>query len=159
MPTHYHGPEQEVLTLDTFIKLTRAYDSLTNRLTRSKIWDNLTESQFGVLEILYHLGPLSQSAICTKLLKSGGNTTLVVDNLEKQALVRRTTSFTDRRVTLVELTPQGKALITHIFPEIVAFLTREFSILTPAEQAELGRLCKILGKQNKQSHITIQKEN
>ena len=45
----------------------------------------MTVSQFGVLEALHHLGPLRQGEISAKLLRSGGNITLVVDNLEGAA--------------------------------------------------------------------------
>jgi DNA-binding MarR family transcriptional regulator len=89
MPTYHKGTPQEVQALDTFIKLTRATDSLQARLARRETFGDLTPRQFGVLETLYHLGPMRQGEICAKLLKSGGNITLVVDNLEKRGLVRR----------------------------------------------------------------------
>ena len=50
---------------------------------------NLTISQFGVLEALYHLGPLSQRQLADKILRSSGNLTMVIDNLERDGLVRR----------------------------------------------------------------------
>ena len=149
MPTHYKGNPEQVLALDTFIKFTRASDALETRLSRLSHFDEVTLSQFGVLETLLHLGPLSQSEICGKLLKSGGNITLVIDNLEKRSLVRRQTSASDRRVTTVSLTEIGAALIQRIFPEQVEAVVEEFSVLTPEEQKTLGALCKKLGKQSK----------
>ena len=50
---------------------------------------DLTAPQFGVLEALYHLGPLCQKDLAAKILKSSGNMTMVIDNLEKRDLVRR----------------------------------------------------------------------
>ena len=99
MPSHYNGTSQELQALDTFIKLTRAVDSLYSRLARRGTLGDLTLSQFGVLEALYHLGSMSQSEICSKLLKSGGNMTLVIDNLEKHGLVQRNQDVEDRRIT------------------------------------------------------------
>ena len=64
-------------------------DSLASHLTRNLAEHDITMSQFGVLEALLHLGPLSQGDICHKLLLSGSNITTVIDNLEKRALVRR----------------------------------------------------------------------
>jgi len=93
MPSHYNGTPQEIQALDTFIKLTRAVDSLYARLARRGALGDLTLSQFGVLEALYHLGSMSQSDICSKLLKSGGNMTLVIDNLEKHGLVQRKPAY------------------------------------------------------------------
>ncbi len=149
MPTHYSGTPQEVLALDTFIKLTRAANALMSWLASYNTLENLTISQFGVLETLMHLGPLSQSEICTKLLKSGGNITLVIDNLEKRALVVRNVDPSDRRITVVSLTDKGRALIEEVFPLQMQAIVNELSWLDPEEQAALGRLCKKLGKREK----------
>jgi MarR family 2-MHQ and catechol resistance regulon transcriptional repressor len=115
-------------------------------LTRKGTLDGLTPSQFGVLEALHHLGPLSQSEICGKLLKSGGNITLVIDNLEARNLVRRGRSPSDRRVVTVSLTDAGRELIERIFPEHVRAIVEEMGVLTADEQETLGRLCRKLGK-------------
>ncbi|MBK8047574.1 MAG: MarR family transcriptional regulator [Anaerolineales bacterium] len=146
MPTHYDGPECQTLALDTLIKLTRATNSLTARIARHNTFHDLTETQFGTLEALYHLGPMSQTEICGKLLKSGGNTTLVVDNLEKHGLVARHRDEHDRRVIMVDLTDDGRELISSIFPTHAAVVADEMSVLTPEEQLQLGALCKKLGK-------------
>ena len=79
MPTHYQGSPESRLALDTFIKLTRAVNAFENRLYAHDVIEGLTPSQFGVLETLYHLGPLCQGEVSSKLLKSSGNITLVVD--------------------------------------------------------------------------------
>lgn len=146
MPTHFDGPETQVLALDTMIKLTRAADTLMNRLARRNTHGELTESQFGTLETLYHLGPMSQTEICGKLLKSSGNTTLVVDNLEKHGLVQRRRDEHDRRVVVVQLTEAGRALIADLFPGHAAAVADELAVLTPDEQRRLGELCRKLGK-------------
>ncbi|NUO15561.1 MAG: MarR family transcriptional regulator, partial [Planctomycetaceae bacterium] len=88
MPTHYQGSESEVRALNVYIKLMRASESVTARLSAFlQSTEGLTVSQFGILEALYHLGPLNQSQIGEKMLKSGGNITTVIDNLEKRGLV------------------------------------------------------------------------
>lgn len=146
MPTHYSGSPKEVLALDAYIKLTRAANGMLNHIANSSVLGSLTLSQFGVLETLLHLGPLSQSAICGKLLKSGGNITLVIDNLEKNGLVQRQPDPRDRRISIVSLTPAGEALIREIFPQVAHLIMEEFEPLSAEEQANLGRLCKKLGK-------------
>ena len=150
MPTHYKGTQEEINALNTFIKLTRAAEVLSARLVQRKTMGNLTIRQFGVLESLYHLGPLRQGEISTKLLKSGGNITLVVDNLVKRNLVRRQRDSNDRRAVIVSLTENGRDLIAGLFPRHVASIVREFSILTQEEQDQLGELCRILGKQERE---------
>ncbi|MDD5369445.1 MAG: MarR family transcriptional regulator [Anaerolineaceae bacterium] len=145
MPTHYTGDPQNTLALDTFIKFTRASNMLESRLFGSAALEGLTPSQFGVLETLYHLGPLCQGALSAKQLKSTGNITLVLDNLEKRGLVVRERETFDRRMVTICLTPAGEQLIQLVFPRMVEAISHEFGVLSPEEQATLGSLSKILG--------------
>ncbi len=147
MPTRYRGTPAEVRALDAYIKLSRAADSLTTRIHRHLDASKLTISQFGVLEAVFHLGPLTQRDLAQKLLKSGGNMTLVIDNLEKRGLVRRDRQQQDRRCILIHLTTEGQVLIEKTFPDHVAAIVAEISILSDSEQEELSRLCRRLGKQ------------
>jgi MarR family 2-MHQ and catechol resistance regulon transcriptional repressor len=146
MPTHYKGDPKSVLALDTYIKFTRAANAFESRLFQTGVLEDLSPSQFGVLETLYHLGPLCQGEISAKLLKSTGNITLVLDNLEKRGLVKRVRDQQDRRMVKIFLTPEGEVLIQHIFPQMVEAITREVNILTADEQAQLGALCRKLGR-------------
>lgn len=146
MPTHFEGPENTRLALDTFIKLTRATNALEHALFQSGKLPGLTATQFGVLETLYHLGPLCQGALSGKLLKSSGNVTLVLDNLEKQDLVKRIRQEDDRRMVMIELTPAGRKLIEEVFPMVAAAITLAFSGLTPQDQKTLAELTKKLGQ-------------
>lgn len=146
MGTAYKGSQAEVCALDTYIKLMRAADSLSNALTPTMKEVGLTPSQFGVLEALMHLGPMCQREIGRKLLTSGGNVTMVVDNLEKRTLVRRERGEQDRRYITVHLTPEGRRLIEETFPRHVACMVRRMQVLTLDEQGELGRLCRKLGR-------------
>ncbi|MCK4724560.1 MAG: MarR family transcriptional regulator [Anaerolineales bacterium] len=70
--------------MDTYVKLTRSADSLSTRLIKKQTLDDLPPSQSDHREALSHLGPLSQTEIGAKLLKSGGNISLIIDNLEKK---------------------------------------------------------------------------
>jgi MarR family 2-MHQ and catechol resistance regulon transcriptional repressor len=146
MPTHYQGSPAETLALNTFIKLTRAADSLLRRLSQRSTQGNLTPTQFGVLESLYHLGSMCQTEISNKLLLSTANITLVIDNLEKSGLVKRTRSAEDRRFISVSLTDKGEELIAGLFPKHAASIAEELSVLSPQEQEILGELCRKLGK-------------
>ncbi|MFO0589514.1 MAG: MarR family transcriptional regulator [Polyangiaceae bacterium] len=150
MGTHHRGPEDQVRALDTFIKLNRAADTVGS-IAAAYAEHGLTSSQFGTLETLYHLGPMCQTEIGKKILRSSGNITLVIDNLEKRGLVRREREEGDRRRVSVHLTPEGQELIAKVFPEHVTLITAALSSLAPAEQDELGRLCKKLGRAVAQS--------
>jgi MarR family 2-MHQ and catechol resistance regulon transcriptional repressor len=135
--------------LKTYVKLMRATESITARIHRQLSTFGLTFSQFGVLEALYHLGPMSQSEIGQKILRSSGNMTMVIDNLEKRELVRRERNQADRRFFIIHLTDEGKKLISGIFPSHAAEIARELDVLSPTEQQTLGRLCKKLGLQGR----------
>ena len=144
MGTHYRGTKAEVDALNAYIKLMRAAESVTTR-AHAVLPKDVTLSQFGVLEVLLHRGPLCQSDLAGKLLKSGGNITLIVDNLEKAGHVVRERSQEDRRFVTVSLTDSGRAFISGLFPKVAASITRELSSLSSAEQFTLGWLCKKAG--------------
>ena len=146
MPTHHRGPQREVVALDTFVKLVRAADTVTGRLNAPLHREHgMTESQLGVLEALYHLGPMAQTQLCGKLLKSGSNLTTVVGNLERRGWVRRARDADDGRVQVVHLSAAGRRVIERAFPVHVARIAAVLGALTRDEQKQLGRLCRKLG--------------
>ena len=89
MPTAHDGTEDEERALNTFIRFTRAFDTVDQEINRIFQAHDLTSGQFGVLETLYHLGPLHQGALGDKLLQSKGNISTIISNLEKRDLVER----------------------------------------------------------------------
>jgi MarR family transcriptional regulator, 2-MHQ and catechol-resistance regulon repressor len=139
----------EKLALTTYTKLMRAAESVTARTSRQMTAANLTISQFGVLEALYHKGPLCQRDIAVKILKSTGNMTMVIDNLEKRGLVTRKRDAQDRRYLTIHLTPTGSTLIADTFAQVAVAITTEIGILTDEEQMLLGRFCRIIGRRER----------
>lgn len=134
-------------SLAVFIKLLRATNSVVQNTHRHLADDELTHSQFAVLEALHHLGPLCQGELSSKILKSNANITSVVDALEKKQLVVRDRPARDRRKVIVKLTPRGKALVERIFPRHAEAIEKEFSVLSAQEKTELGRLLRKIGRQ------------
>ena len=145
MGSRHHGTETEQLALKSYIKLQRAADTVAASAHKHLHQTALSSSQFGVLECLYHLGPLCQRDIGHKILKSSGNISTVIDNLEKNGYVVRERSTEDRRYIQVDLTPSGRALIARLFPIHAAEIVKHMATLTPREQLQLSRLCKKLG--------------
>jgi MarR family 2-MHQ and catechol resistance regulon transcriptional repressor len=145
MPTHYKGTPREVETLNAFIKLSRASNTIHNYLSRKLAECDITESQFGVLEALFYLGPLNQKALGDKILKSGGNITMVVMNLEKQGWVQKDKDPADLRSHIIKLTAEGERFITSIFPSHIDRVVELFSDLSDEELAAFGELCKKIG--------------
>ncbi len=145
MATHYSGSKEDVQALDAYIKLVRAAESVMSRIYRNADMDGLTISQFGVLEALLHLGPMCQRELGTKILKSSGNITMVIDNLEKRKLVERKRDRGDRRFVTVYLTEPGTKTIKGIFPGHLKRIRKELDVLSPDRQEHLGQLCRDLG--------------
>jgi MarR family transcriptional regulator, 2-MHQ and catechol-resistance regulon repressor len=147
MGTHYKGTRDEIRAIDAYIKLQRSAEASSARATRHLASVSLTFSQYGVLDILYHLGPLPLGQIAEKILKSEGNMTTVVDNLERRGLVRRERNEKDRRVITLSLTETGQQIIEEVLPQHIQAIIEEMSILTPDQQETLSRLCREIGKQ------------
>jgi MarR family 2-MHQ and catechol resistance regulon transcriptional repressor len=131
--------------LGMWVKLARAHDTFA-KLTHDNIRSfGLTTPQFGVLECLGHLGPMMIGDLCRKMLVSGGNMTVVVDNLAKDGLVERIPSKEDRRAIVVRLTVKGKKLFDEIFIKHAKCVSSLASVLSDKEQENLGVLLKKLG--------------
>ncbi len=133
------------LALSVWVKLTRAYMTF-HKLSDENIRSfGLTGPQFSVIESLGHLGPLTTGVLCKKQLVSGGNMTVVIDNLQKEGLVERIPSTEDRRAITIRLTPRGKRLFDEIFPKHAEYIAKLTSVLQEEEQAKLAELLKKLG--------------
>ncbi|MBL1215224.1 MAG: MarR family transcriptional regulator [Ignavibacteriae bacterium] len=138
--------EKANLALDTWVKLARAYSSLNKKSLENIRAFGLTQPQFGVIEALGHLGPMKIGVLCAKMLVSGGNMTLVLDNLEKLGLIERVHSKEDRRAIVIQLTKKGDSLFKKIFSNHAVFISELMGVLDEKEQKELGKLLKKLGK-------------
>ena len=145
MGTHYTGTPEEVQALDTYIKLLRALNTVRIRIDEREQLGPLKGSPFGVLEMLHHIGPQTQTVIGKKLLVSKSNVVAIIDKLEKRKLVVRQRSTEDRRRIYVHLTEAGRAEIEKLLPLHVAAITRAMSSLDLIEQRQLGNLCRKLG--------------
>ena len=148
MPTHYRGPVDQVRALDLLIKLSRCASALSDRLETCLREEGFTASQFGLLEALLHLGPLEPCELGPKLLTSRPNVVLLVDQLQLRGLVRRVPVPGDRRRVAIELTAAGARTIKRVFANHVRRLTHEMAVLSAAEQEQLARLCKRLGRRD-----------
>lgn len=145
MANLHRGSDAERRVLDAYVKLSRALASVDAAVHRPLADVGLTASRFGVLEALWHLGPLNQRDLGRKILKSSGNVTVVVDHLERDGLVARTRDRHDRRLVIVSLTDVGRACIEAAYPHHVARIVAAFAVLSPAEVDRLGDLAKALG--------------
>lgn len=146
MPSKHRGQPQEMRALNAFIPFMRAHEHLQARLSGLLAAQGLTQAQFGVLETLWHLGPLRQSQLGEKLLCSKPNISELVRNLESSGLILRQRDPRDGRAQLVDLSPAGLARVSKAFPAFKAFLLKAFAPLAGPEQERLRSLSRRLGK-------------
>lgn len=131
--------------LRLWIALARCYSTFSRAIACKVQEYGLTTPQFGILEALYHLGPLSLGDLAGKLLVTGGNVTYVMDRLEEHGLVYRERSPDDRRIIQAKLTEKGHAVMSGVFPGHGAFVEDLCGALDPEEQESLRALLKKLG--------------
>src|SRR6202046_4015208 len=103
-------------------------------------------SDFGVLEILLHKGPLPVNTIGPIVDLTPGSISIAVDRLVAKGLVSRVESAEDRRVRIVALTPRGQDLIVTAFRKHSGQMKRVFSELSPEELHALEKALKNAGK-------------
>ena len=106
----------------------------------------LGDSDFRVLEVLLHKGPLPVNTIGPIVDLTPGSISIAVDRLFAKGLVSRVESAEDRRVRIVALTPRGKTLIDSAFRKHSAQMKKIFSELSPEELRGLETALKKVGK-------------
>lgn len=132
-------------SLELFTVLSRAHDWVHAHATRDIRGYGLNPTEFGILELLYHKGPLPLQQIGEKILISSGNITYCINKLADKQLLARKPAPADRRVTFAELTPQGRRLLDEIFPQHEQALRKAMAGLSSEEQAQAICLLKKLG--------------
>ncbi len=106
----------------------------------------LGNSDFRVLEVLLHKGPLPVNTIGPIVNLTPGSISIAVERLVEKGLVSRVESAEDRRVRMVALTPAGKNLIAPGFRKHAAHMRRVFSALSAEELRNFEMALKRVGK-------------
>src|SRR4030088_59208 len=136
---------QDSAGVHVWLVLMKAFQALIPHAAGSIKRTALGDSDFRMLEVLLHKGPLPVNTIGPKVWLTPGSISVAVDRLEKKALVKRKNTD-DRRGRLVELTAKGRALITKTFREHAAAMEEHAGLLSKEERLILLRLLKKLGK-------------
>ena len=103
-------------------------------------------SDFAIMEVLLHKGPLPIKMIGEKVLLTSGSMTAAINRLEKKKFVRRNQDASDGRCFYVHLTEIGRRVIESAYVEHEKKLEKIAGVLTPEERSELVRLLKKMGK-------------
>jgi MarR family 2-MHQ and catechol resistance regulon transcriptional repressor len=138
-----HGIQE---TSHVWLVMLKAMRALTRYAAAGIEGTGLGDSDFRVLEVLLHKGPLPVNTIGPLVGLTPGSISIAVDRLVAKGLVSRVESTEDRRVRSVALTPRGKGLIVPAFRKHAAQMKGVFSELSPEELRDLEVALKKVGK-------------
>jgi MarR family transcriptional regulator, 2-MHQ and catechol-resistance regulon repressor len=129
-----------------WLVMIKAMHALTRYATAGIEGTGLGNSDFRVLEVLLHKGPLPVNTIGPMVNLTPGSISIAVERLVEKGLVSRVESAADRRVRMVALTPAGKNLIVAAFQKHAAQMRRVFSELSAEELRDFEVALKRIGK-------------
>ncbi len=137
---------KNVSGVHVWLLLWKATRSLEAQANSSLEGLGMCPSDFAVLEVLLHKGPLPVNAIGKKVLLTSGSMTAAVDRLETRGLLNRRDNPDDRRTRVVHLTDEGRKLIRRLFAVHERDMERAVSSLSAREREELSGLLRKLGR-------------
>jgi MarR family transcriptional regulator, 2-MHQ and catechol-resistance regulon repressor len=145
--------QQKTEATHVFLVLWKAYRAMFAKSNESRKNLELCDSDFRVLEVLLHKGPLPVNVIGDKVELTTGSITTAVDRMEAKGLVARKNHPEDRRVRLVELTAKGRRLIEKAYAQHSIEMEKAMSVLSREERADLLELLKRLGKGKEEAAV------
>jgi MarR family transcriptional regulator, 2-MHQ and catechol-resistance regulon repressor len=132
--------------IHVWLVLNKALRAITNYAAAGIQQAALGDSDFRVLEVLLHKGPLPVNTIGPKVNLTPGSISVAVDRLYGKGLVSRIESVEDRRIRIVALTSSGKKLIVPVFQKHAAAMKKVFSVLSSDEPQQLESSLKKVGR-------------
>ena len=144
MATPIQTPSREAAT-HVWLVLWKAAHAIEQNAMQSVSALGLGLSDFAVLEVLLHKGPLPVNTVGKQILLTSSSITAAIDRLEARKLLRRVTTPKDRRSRIVELTEAGRRLIVRAFQKHAKDMEETMAVLKTNERAELVRLLKKVG--------------
>lgn len=101
----------------------------------------ITLARFDLMaQLERHPEGLTMGELSRRMMVSGGNITVIVDQLEKEQLVQRQIAATDRRSFRVLLTTTGRKSFTRMAQQHEQWVVELFASLSTRQQAQLHSL-------------------
>jgi MarR family 2-MHQ and catechol resistance regulon transcriptional repressor len=135
----------EIDAAKLWLVLSKAHRAMRALAEQSIVGTGLGFTDFMVLEALLHKGPLTITEIQSKVLLASGSMTAAIDRLEKNGLVTRNFTSTDRRARVIELTADGRRVIQASFKQHLRDLESATASLNAEERRQLYVWLKQLG--------------
>lgn len=132
--------------IHTWLIMIKASQAIARYALPPVLAKGLGDSDFRVLDVLLHKGPMPVNAIGPKVDLNPGSVSVAVDRLYKKGLVSRVESESDRRVRTVSLTKKGRQLFVPILRQHAALIQRAFQDVTPDEQRQMEEVLKRIGR-------------
>jgi MarR family transcriptional regulator, 2-MHQ and catechol-resistance regulon repressor len=132
--------------LHAWLIMLKASQSMSRYLLPTLLEKELGESDFRVLEILLHKGPMPVNAIGPKVYLNPGSVSVAVDRLYNKGFVSRVECSQDRRVRTVSLTEKGRRMFVPLFRRHTALINRAFQDVSSDELQQLELILKKTGK-------------
>ena len=106
----------------------------------------LNVSDFAILEVLLHKGPLPVNTIGKKVLLTSGSMTTAANRLVQKGFIKRKQDPSDGRYFYLYLTTAGRGLIQNAYQKHSRNLEKIAEVLTELERAQLVSLLKKIGR-------------
>jgi MarR family transcriptional regulator, 2-MHQ and catechol-resistance regulon repressor len=132
--------------IHTWLVMLKSWQSIGRYLRPSMNAEGLGESDFRVLEVLLHKGPMPVNVIGPKVDLNPGSVSVAVDRLYKKGFVSRTECISDRRVRTVSLTEKGREMFTPVFRRHAALIKSAFQDVSSEELRQIEVIWKKVGK-------------
>jgi MarR family transcriptional regulator, 2-MHQ and catechol-resistance regulon repressor len=132
--------------LHAWLIMLKSWQSIGRYLSPTISAEGLGESDFRVLEVLLHKGPMPVNAIGTKVDLNPGSVSVAIDRLYKKGFVSRVECSEDRRVRSVSLTEKGRQMFVPLFRRHTALIKRAFQDVSSEELKQLEVVLKKIGK-------------
>ncbi len=126
--------------------LARAAKAIENFDRDSITQTGLNISDFAILEVLLHKGPLPVNTIGKKVLLTSGSMTTAANRLMKKGYIKRKQDPSDGRFFYLHLTTSGRRLIQNAYARHSRNLEKVAEVLTDAERGQLVSLLRKVGR-------------
>jgi len=132
--------------IHSWLLMLKASQAITRYLLPPVLKAGLGDSDFRVLDVLLHKGPMPVNTIGPKVNLNPGSVSVAVDRLYKKGLVSRVENESDRRVRTVSLTEKGRKVFVPLFRQHAALVEKAFQDVSPEEQRQVEDVLRRIGK-------------
>ena len=116
------------------------------RQLRDRSGSDITPSQSSALARIEQHGPLRLGALAELEGTTAATTSRVIDSLADRDLIERVPDPLDGRASLVQLSPEGGALVHELRAHYTEALRHALSQLTPAERTVIRRTIPVMAR-------------